>query len=466
MKKRTFFATLLLFLVFFHTSLLIISLITLQDNISVIREKCLAEHYVIASGMIGDMQAVESRDGNIPDSLESLMSPYTRYSQNKNTHLAVTYKGQWIYKGGIELDEADTLVLAEQTKNTERTISIWRKSKPEICIYGCFPAPFQDYGLLYICNLNDMISSWRSMKNFLFFIGIVVAVILSVCLFYLLEVIFQPLQKITEASYTIASGDYHSRLTIKGQDEIADMAGSFNRMAEKVEEHVTKLQVVAEQKQQFVNNFAHELRTPLTAVYGYAEYIQKASITEKDKYDSTQFIMKECKRLQNMAYQLLDLATLRSDEIPMEECEVNKLFSSSNETMQAKAAAKGVTLRYCISFDKIVGNLDLLLILINNLIDNAIKASSAQGTILVSASREKGRKVLTVRDNGRGMNKEQLIRIKEAFYRVDKARSREAGGAGLGLAICEQIAQVHGALLEFSSQPEKGTIACVKFTTP
>lgn len=466
MKKKTFFATLLMFLFFLNTSLLLISLVTMRDNISVIREKCLAEHYVIASGLIGDMQAVDSRNGNISVSLESLMEPYTRYSQNKNTQLAVSYKGQWAYMGNMDVTDIGMPALTKQTSNLDRIVYAKGKSEPKFCVYGGFPAPFQDYGLLYVYDLNNMISSWQSMKNSLFLIGIVVAVILAICLFYLLEVIFRPLQKITEASRTIASGDYHSRLHVKGRDEIADMAGSFNCMAEKIEEHIIALQDAVEQKQQFIDNFAHELRTPLTAVYGYAEYIQKASISEEDKYDSTQFIMKECSRLQNMAYQLLDLATLRTDHILMEECEINKLFSLSDAAMRAKANTRNVELQYLDSSDKIIGNLDLLLSLINNLIDNAIKASEPNGTILVSACRERGQEILKVQDNGRGMSDEQLERIKEAFYRVDKARSREEGGAGLGLAICEQIAQAHGASLEFSSQLGKGTIAQIKFTTP
>lgn len=280
MKKKTFFATLLMFLFFLNTSLLLISLVTMRDNISVIREKCLAEHYVIASGLIGDMQAVDSRNGNISVSLESLMEPYTRYSQNKNTQLAVSYKGQWAYMGNMDVTDIGMPALTKQTSNLDRIVYAKGKSEPKFCVYGGFPAPFQDYGLLYVYDLNNMISSWQSMKNSLFLIGIVVAVILAICLFYLLEVIFRPLQKITEASRTIASGDYHSRLHVKGRDEIADMAGSFNCMAEKIEEHIIALQDAVEQKQQFIDNFAHELRTPLTAVYGYAEYIQKASISE------------------------------------------------------------------------------------------------------------------------------------------------------------------------------------------
>ena len=118
----------------------------------------------------------------------------------------------------------------------------------------------------------------------------------------------------------IAEGDYHTRLRVRGKDEIAVMADHFNRMAQQVESHIKLLQETADQKQQFINDFAHELRTPLTAIYGYAEYLQRAPATEKERFECTRFILSECERLQNLAYQLLDLAALR--EIETKDCAV------------------------------------------------------------------------------------------------------------------------------------------------
>lgn len=461
MKKRIFFSVLLLFLLFLNGTLMVISLITFYDNLSAVKERCLSEHYVLASSLIKDMQAIEARGADIEDSLDGLMEVYLRYSQNKKTGLAVSLKDEWICKTAQTLPAVRPSFFADRTESSERIVLVENNPEPLLCIYGRFPAPFQEYGFLYACDLSDTLSSWHQMKCTLLLIGAVVTLILAVCFLMFLEIIFRPLRQISKTSSIIANGDYKSRLPVKGKDEVADMSSNFNLMVDQVEAHIKLLENAADQKQQFIDNFAHELRTPLTAVYGYAEYIQKAALSEEERYECTRFIMSECKRLQNMAYQLLELAAMR--EIEMEDCSVRKLFEDSSDIMQVKASLKKIRLIYAPCEASIRGNQELLLSLLNNLIDNAVKAGSPDGVVSVSSFQKENRTVIEVKDNGCGMSSEQLPHIREAFYRVDKGRSRMAGGAGLGLSICSRIASLHHAQLEFSSELGKGTVVLITF---
>ncbi len=203
----------------------------------------------------------------------------------------------------------------------------------------------------------------------------------------------------------------------------------------------------------------------MTSIYGYAEYLQKASISEEDKLEATGFIMSESRRLQNIAYVLLDLASLRSSEIVFAPVDIAELFQNIIDTLVRKAEEKQVTISFACGFDVLNGDRDLLQSLMVNLTDNAIKACEPGGSINITAYTENGRKIIEVRDNGRGMTREQLAHITEPFYRVDKARSRAEGGVGLGLSICEQIAARHGAELKFDSQPGLGTTTKVIFTS-
>lgn len=165
-----------------------------------------------------------------------------------------------------------------------------------------------------------------------------------------------------------------------------------------------------------------------------------------------------------MAYQLLDMALLRGGEIEEEDCSMAVLFEQSEKAMHVKAEEKGIHLYYVQSQDFFIrGNMEQLLILLNNLIDNAIKASQPEGEIRVSVYPEESGTIVEVEDHGIGMEADQISHIKEAFYRVDKARSRAAGGAGLGLSICERIAQLHRAELIFVSEWGKGTIVRLHF---
>lgn len=318
---------------------------------------------------------------------------------------------------------------------------------------------------MYIVNLSDIIQSWRYTKNMLFLTGIAVILMMSFFLFQFLNIIFRPLRQISGTSAKIANGNYDSRIPVRGKDEISSVAYNFNLMAEQIENQIRQLEEVSEQKQQFIDNFSHELRIPLTAIYGYAEYIQKALVSEEERYECTQFIMSECNRLQNMAYQLLDMALLRRDSGGKDaDCPVKELFTESEKVMHVRAAEKKIRLIYDLPADYVIrGNMEQLLILANNLIDNAIKASRREDEIHICAYSEESAVVVEVRDHGSGMEMEQISHIKEAFYRVDKARSRAAGGAGLGLAICERIVQIHHADMSFISEPGAGTIVKLSF---
>lgn len=464
MKKRTFFVMLILFLVFLNSMILVVSLVILNDKLSTARDKCLAEHYVIASSLIQDIQALEQRGDTVQENIDKLMRSYSRYLQGKKNGLAVAFSDKWIYQSS-EIFLEDNVIFSQDADNSQgRSVYMVNEPLPVLYVYGRFPAPLQDYGLMYIGNLNDTISSWRHTKNILFLIGTVVMFIMALFLFQFLTIIFRPLRQISSASAKIANGNYKSRLLVQGKDEVANVAYNFNLMAEQIELQIQQLRDIAEQKQQFIDNFSHELRIPLTAIYGYAEYIQKASIQEEERYECTQFIMSECNRLQNMAYQLLDMALLRRDAVEEEDCSVAVLFEQSKKVMHVRAAEKNICLFYRMSENiHIKGNMEQLLILVNNLIDNAIKASKPEGEVRILAYLEESNIVVEVEDHGIGMDANSLLHIKEAFYRADKARSRAAGGTGLGLSICERIAQLHHAELIFVSEPGKGTLVKLRF---
>ncbi len=464
MKKRTFFVMLILFLILLNSMLLIVSVIILNDKFSTARDKCLAEHYVIATSLIGGMQALEQRGNNVEECMDQLMSGYSRYLKGKGSYLAVSFSGEWIYESASIMSKENLDFPPEMDYRQERIVYMDNETVPVLCVYGSFPAPWQEYGLMYVGSLEDAVLSWRHTKNILFFMGAVMMLVMAFFLFQFLNIIFRPLRQISSASTKIAKGNYEIRLLVQGKDEIASVAHNFNLMARQVETQIQHLQEIAEQKQQFIDNFSHELRIPLTAIYGYAEYIQKAPISEEERYECTQFIMSECTRLQNMAYQLLDMALLRREEMKDSNCSIKELFAESEKIMYMRALEKNIRLTYVLSQNYVVrGNMEQLLILTNNLIDNAIKASRQEDEIRICAYSEKSAIIIEVEDYGIGIEIEQISHIKEAFYRVDKARSRAAGGAGLGLAICEKIIQIHHADMSFISEPGVGTTVKLSF---
>ena len=216
MKKKIFFVALILFSVFLNSMILMVSIIILRDKLSTVRDKCLAEHYVIASSLIGDMQALEQRGNPVEENIDNLMRLYSRYLQGRGNGLAVAFSGEWIYESPAFASGENTIFPPDTGYGQERLVYMENGNRPILCVYGSFPAPWQDYGLMYTGNLSDTVSSWRHTKNILFLTGIAVILMMSFFLFQFLNIIFRPLRQISSASAKIANGNYGSRISVRG----------------------------------------------------------------------------------------------------------------------------------------------------------------------------------------------------------------------------------------------------------
>lgn len=464
MKQRTFLMTLVLFLMVFNLGIALVSVVTYKDTINRAKESSLNGHYFIVLALFKDFQALENRNTAVDSSLDQLLQPYDYLFRDESARLALYKGGQLLY---ASLQAPDLLANASESVNegTRRVMMQQVDDRSYVMVSGSLPAPYEEYTLSYVHDITEALASWRSTKNTLFAAGFVLSGALALGLLLLLQRIFKPLSLIASTSRQIASGSYDTRLPVNGKDELSEMARSFNNMAGEIQRQMTELTEAAEQKQQFIDNFAHEVRTPLTAIYGYAEYLQKAAVSEEDKLAATGYIMSESRRLQTMAYQLLELANLRNDELVWEELNLAELIHSVKQTLAGKLSEKNIHLELRCELQSIHGDACLLTSLFLNLLDNAIKACSMGGTIQIHAYAENARQVVAIRDNGKGMAAAWLEHITEPFFRVEKSRNRKDGGAGLGLAISRQIADRHGAKLRFKSEPGKGTTAEIIFTS-
>ena len=178
-------------------------------------------------------------------------------------------------------------------------------------------------------------------------------------------------------------------------------------------------------------------------------------------------ILFESRRVLALSQQLLKLSVLRGEPLELAPVDAADLLHRVERTIGPKARARQVTFTVLPPAEPVELLADEVLLesLLVNLCDNGVKACAAKGQVRLAVHSTPGRVLLTVTDNGRGMDRETLAHLGEPFYRADKARSRAEGGAGLGLSLCFAIARRHGALLEFESKPGHGTRATVTFTT-
>ena len=185
---------------------------------------------------------------------------------------------------------------------------------------------------------------------------------------------------------------------------------------------------------------------------------------DEQKDRALEHISREGKRLEKLSGKMLQMLGLhQNDSIKMESHSIGELLEHVVQLEAEQAAQRQIQLQTEYEDFSMKMDDELMESLLVNLIDNALRATEAGGRITVKAYKESGRKILEVADNGRGIPQEELGKITEAFYMVDKSRSRQEGGAGLGLALCVKIAEVHGGRLDITSQLGTGTKVRVIF---
>lgn len=217
----------------------------------------------------------------------------------------------------------------------------------------------------------------------------------------------------------------------------------------------------AKAQESFTSAFAHELKTPLTAIIGYADMIRSMELTQEEKVKSAGYIYSQGKRLESLSFKLLDLFSMRKQKLELQTYDAEYLLQTVFDLSEVGFLEKNMVLKREVEAGSIYGEKDLLISLFANLLDNARKASEAGSTTyLYGKVMRDGYKVI-IKDEGKGIPKDEIDKITQAFYMVDKSRSRKEGGAGLGMTLCNEIVNLHGAKWKFESELGEGTVVTV-----
>lgn len=227
---------------------------------------------------------------------------------------------------------------------------------------------------------------------------------------------------------------------------------------------VTRLRRLENMRRDFVANVSHELRTPITSIKGFVETLLTGALSEPENAERfLQIVAKQADRLNAIIGDLLSLSRIEQDSekegIVIQETGLRALLETAIQQCNARALEKNIGIEIdCDPALKVALNPPLMEQAVVNLVDNAIKYSGDNTAIRVIASTAHQQAVVSVKDQGRGIEREHLPRLFERFYRVDKARSRQMGGTGLGLAIVKHIAQAHGGKVSVESTVGEGSV--------
>lgn len=323
-----------------------------------------------------------------------------------------------------------------------------------------------DTGTLYIVSRKNISDAYTLKDRQLSFFNLLILSILaigSVAIYLLAYILTKPMEKLNRISDQFADGDYSARSDIHTQDEIGMLSDKYNHMAEAVSSHITELNRMIKQREQFVADFTHEIKTPMTSIIGYADTIRSKELSRENQIMASDYIFSEGKRLEALSMKLFDLIYLNQHDISMHPLHTNRLGNDIVKIMVPILSADHITLSSEFEDAVIVGDSELLQTVFINLIDNAKKASKPESTVTFTGKKEGDTYVFEVRDTGIGISEEHLQYIFDEFYMVDKSRSRRAGGAGLGLSLSALIANKHNARIDIESQPEQGTTIRIIF---
>ncbi|MBL8101697.1 MAG: HAMP domain-containing protein [Anaerolineales bacterium] len=280
--------------------------------------------------------------------------------------------------------------------------------------------------------------------------------------YFLSSTITDRVHQLKDAAEKLAEGDLKTRVAVQGRDEVSMLAHTFNQMAEQLEAVDAKQRELEKLRTDLIAWVGHDLQTPLASIRAILEALEDDLVEDPQtikRYLNT--AQRDVRSLSALIDDLFQMAQLNAGGIPLDRAKSSlaDLISDTLESFSELAARQGVKLEGSVEagIDPVIMDTQRIGRVLNNLIGNAIRHTPSQGEVKVHAQRTSAGVEVTVSDTGEGIRSEDLPHIFESFYRGEKSRSRNTGGAGLGLAISHGIVQAHGGELYVESTAGRGS---------
>lgn len=349
-----------------------------------------------------------------------------KFIENKYTNIGVSQKNMDKLKSGLAIERGGREIMKTSSHTYLKPI-------------------FQDNyfrGIIVMITPEQSIRSGLNRVYEIVWLSAIVAVIVAAIIIYYFarKIIINPLNQINIAARRLAKGDVGKRVIITSNDEIGELAHSFNVMAESIEES-------DKNRRDFISNVSHELRSPITSIKGFVAGILDGVIPKDKENYYLNIVYDEIRRLSRLVSDLLDISAMEEGKfkLNMVEFDINILIKQCIAKFDGKIRNKGVNVEVTFGREHefVYADRDRLIQVLTNIIDNAIKYSNDKGSIKITTN-DKGSKVyVSVFNNGPLLKSEELARIWDRFYKSDKARINK-DSTGLGLPIVRLILAQHG----------------------
>lgn len=326
-----------------------------------------------------------------------------------------------------------------------------------IIIQNKFNEPFESISLVFKKSFQDIYAlqkRWNSffIKTFLLLSGILVFILM-----FVIGRIFKPLDNLIDKTEEIIFENSKEKIPITANDEVGELSMKFNVMLDLLNENMEAIRESSIQKQWLLDNLTHEMRTPLTSIQGFSEYLMRTNATEEDRLVALNHINEETNRLRQLIDKMFDLMTLKKESLKIDKLNSYEIFDTIRKIEFQKLKAKKIDFKVQIESEYFYADEHLILVVLTNLIDNAINASKDNTKIEISVYSKEDKTIIEISDQGQGIDGKDLPYIFDPFYKSDKNRSAIYNGAGLGLSLCKKIVDLHNGNIEVKSEKGIGT---------
>ncbi|AGB41464.1 histidine kinase,HAMP domain-containing protein,histidine kinase [Halobacteroides halobius DSM 5150] len=335
----------------------------------------------------------------------------------------------------------------------------------EPVLFTAVPIVFEERVIGAVCVYSPLAGLSSTLKDlqWLLFYAALLAITLAFILSFTLSKRFShPLKVMKKIAVSMAHGNFSNRVEINSNDEIGQLASSFNYLADKLEKTIDSLQKKERLQRRFVADVSHELRTPLTSIHGFIKALKNGVYESKaDQQEYYAIISEEVKRLIRLVNDLLDLSRLELGQIRLEQEPLNmkEIIKGVIKNLELNLAKKNLTINLNTSQEipLVLADRDRIEQVLINLLSNAIDFTPQGERIKIDFLVEPNRVKILVEDTGPGIPKEELNDIWNRFHKVDKARTTSKGGTGLGLAIVKEIIDRHDGQVWVDSKEGVGS---------
>jgi two-component system, OmpR family, sensor histidine kinase MtrB len=390
--------------------------------------------------------------------------------------LAPGYSGPPVYRLG---ETAGVVTSQIPAKLTSRVNQLQKKGESTASFTfasmgsppnGSHPEPGLVYGapvgtyyqLYYFFPLNQVEQSLAQIQRTLLVAGIALASLFTAIAALITRWVVTPVRQAARGAQRLSTGNLDERMPVRGVDELAALAGSFNEMAGSLQEKMGALEALSQVQRQFVSDVSHELRTPLTTIKLAADVLfSSRDRLEGDAARSMEVLQSQLERFESLLTDLLEISRYAANVavLDAEPADICDLARQSADVAQQLAERRGAKIEFRLPADPCIAEVDRVRVerILRNLLVNAVEHGEGKDAVVTVAG-DSGAVAVAVRDYGIGLAPGQEQLVFDRFWRADPARARTTGGTGLGLAIALEDARLHGGWLEAWGELGRGSV--------